>query len=129
MYLTCSIHALGRIPQITPQARVCFAHCLNKPTRKHTEVRDNRIIRKSSHLIILNSSVLSVIYTASPRAGYCNFNITLLFTYELSTFALQVKCSDSLDEASPCLLYKDNTADQCAIQRIKDSTSQIIKTN
>lgn len=113
----------------SPKHVFALPHCLNKPTRKHTEVRDNRIIRKSSNLILLNSTVLSVIYTVSPRAGYCNFNITLLFTYELSTFALQVKCSDSLDEASPCPLYKDNTADQCAIQRIKYSTSQIIKTN
>lgn len=69
-YLICSIHALGWIPQISPKHVFVLPHCLNRPTRKHTEITDNRIIKKPSNLIILNPSVLSAIYRVQDIVIY-----------------------------------------------------------
>lgn len=54
----------GLNPTDIPPSTFALA-LLNKPTRKHTEVTDNKTIRKPSNLIIFNSSVSFISYLQS----------------------------------------------------------------
>lgn len=75
-------------PTDIPKHVFALAHCLNKPTGKHTEITDNRRVRKPSTLTILSSSVSFITYLRSSQHMQDTAISTLSFTEELSVLAL-----------------------------------------